>query len=307
MKKLLFWGAFVASALAAMLPALAQPQPPLPRAAASLDAGSVHVDRYGKIGRPVVVFIPGLTCGPWEWSREIALFSRTNTVYALTLPGFDGLAPISKPLFDTVSGDIWNAFDREHVSRALLIGHSLGGTLAIALASQHPERLRGVAALDGLPIFPGAERETQDQRLKSAAQFRAIMASATTPQAFEASQRMTLPYLVTAPEDADAIAKRAARSDPQASGAWAAEDVLLDLRPALRRITVPLLEIAPFDKTLDTRLFPTAQAKAAYYASLLANDPDARVETIENSRHFAMYDNPGALDAALQTFVASLP
>jgi hypothetical protein len=63
--------------------------PPLPAPARSFDSGSLHVDVYGAPGRRALVFIPGLTCGPWEWAGEITQFSPSYTIYALTLTGFD--------------------------------------------------------------------------------------------------------------------------------------------------------------------------------------------------------------------------
>ncbi len=290
------------------LPARAAAPPPLPTAVQSFDAGSVHVERYGAAGKRALIFLPGLTCGPWEWSSQIQTFSKNYSVYALTLPGFDGRKPIAGALFSTVSTDVWSLIAAQHLDRPVLIGHSLGGTMALLMATQNKAPLGGVIAVDGLPVFPGAEKQTPAQRAQSAAQMSGMMARLETPAQFEAAERSyVLPYLVSAPDDISIIAKLVSHSDPGATAKWMAEDYQLDLRPALKNATAPILEIAPYDAKLEGTMIPSANAKQAYYAGLLANAPSAKVQVVEHSRHFIMYDQPQALDAALTAYVQALP
>ncbi len=83
-----------------------------------------------------------------------------------------------------------------------------------------------------------------------------------------------------------------------------------DIRPGLSKIDVPLLEIAPFDATVDPNNpytpWPTLQQKQTYYQSLLAGDPTAKVVMIDDSRHFIMLDQPAKLFAAIDAFLATL-
>ena len=67
-------------------------------------------------------------------------------------------------------------------------------------------------------------------------------------------------------------------------------------------IAVFAWKIAPFDPKLDPfgpAKFADAAAKQRYYESLFAGAPQAKVQVIQPSRHFIMYDQPAALDAAL--------
>ena len=294
-------------AIAQLAPAQAA-VPPLPTPQRSFDAGSLHVDVYGTSGRQPMIFIPGLTVGPWEWAGEIRDFSPQYTIYALTLPGFDGRTGAQSPLFATVAADSWTMLQTHGVSKPIVIGHSLGGTLALLLATQHPDRLAAVVALEGLPILPGSDRMTPPQREAQAASIKNQMAAAT-PEQFEAfSRAYTLPSMVTSSADVDAIASASARSNPAVSGEWFYEDSLLDVRPGLKNATVPILEIAPFDAAVDPKSQgsrPTAAAKQAYYASLLANAPNAKVVVVQPARHFAMYDQPAEVHTAIADFLHS--
>ncbi len=284
-------------------PALAVVPPAPPPAVATFDVGSIHVTQYGS-GPQSLIFIPGLTCGPWEWFGQIAHFAPSYTIYALTLPGFDGRPPIAPPLFKTVSSDFWKLLAERHIDKPVVIGHSLGGTLGLMLATQHPELLRGVVALDGLPIFPGNNFLTPAQ-IKARANATASMIASETPAQFLASeQNAVLPSMITSRADVAAVAPLVARSNVRATAQWLREDLELDLRPQLPKATVPILEIAPYDAAVDSRYLPSLAAKRTYYEHLLAGAPHATVLMIANSRHFAMYDQPQAVTDAIAGFLA---
>lgn len=284
MKRLVLASVLAASTLWFSAPASASVPAALPPASASFNSGSVHVDVYGTPGKPAMIFIPGLVCGPWEWAGEIERFSPDYTIYALTLPGFNGQATIQGDLFGKTSADFWSLLQSRNIDKPILIGHSLGGTLAFMLAEQHPDRLRAIVAVDGMPVLPGTEQLTAAQRQIAAQRFAAMTGD---PAA-------ALPMMITSPADVAAITPLARKSDPKAVGAWAGQDVQLDLRPQLSSITVPVLEIEP-----------GAQTKP-YYESLLSGATTVKVEPIENTRHFIMYDQPQALHAAIAQFVQAL-
>ncbi len=293
---------------AATATARATVPPPLPAPARSFDAGSLHVEVYGTPGRRALIFIPGLTCGPWEWSGEITRFAPNYTIYALTLPGFDGHPAIKPPRLQSVSADFWTLLQTEAIVKPVVIGHSLGGSLGIMLAEQHSDRLGGVISVDGLPIFPGMDRMTAVQRTQAGAQMAASMASISTPAQFAAMEKTyVLPNLMTSSDDIAVVAPLAARSDPASTATWISEDLALDLRPQLTAVSTPLLVIAPFDAAFEGKILPNAAAKRSYYEMLLANDPAANVQMIEPSRHFIMYDQPQKLHDAVATFVRQHP
>ena len=285
--------------------ALAVPPAAAPAAVSNFEVGSLHVTQYGS-GAKTLVFIPGLTCGPWEWSGEIAHFAPDYTIYALTLPGFDGQPAISGPLFQTVTSDFWKLLAEKHIAHPVVIGHSLGGTTGFMLATQHPDRLAGVIAVDGLPIYPGNDRLTPDVVKAQAAKMGAMMAAQPAATFANSLKTYSLPYMLTAPSDVAAVALLAGKSDPAAAGAWYEADMALDLRTDLHKATVPIVEIAPYDVTLDGQYAPTSADKQRYYASLIANAPKASVVMIQKSRHFIMYDQPQALTDAITQSLAKM-
>jgi pimeloyl-ACP methyl ester carboxylesterase len=272
----------------------------------SLEAGSVHVDVYGT-GAPSLVLIPGLTDSAAVWNTTVERYQSTHTIYVLTLPGFGGRAPIAAPMLDTVAADIGKFLAQ--ANNPVVIGHSLGGYLAIRMAVEDGNLIRGAIAIDGLPVFAGMDALSPQTRSAIAAQL-AAQIKGSSPAEFKAAQRQQISYM-TKPANVDTAVTYSQGADQSATATYMQELLAADLRPKLSQIAVPLLEIAPFDATVDPQNpfhpWPTSGKKQAYYASLFAADPHAKVVMIDDSRHFVMLDQPAALYAAIDAFLASLP
>lgn len=302
-----FATALAAALAAAPSPSLAQPVtalPPAPAASVSFDAGMLHVDRYGS-GAQSLVLIPGLASGPWTWYGTIAHFSPDYTVYSLSLSGFAGRPASTEPTtFAAFSADFWQMLAANRIDRPIVVGHSLGGTLAILLGEQHPDRLRGIVAVDGLPVFPALATQTAAQRGAMAAKA-ADQIAAESPQQLLAYERGFMRTIGTREAGLiEPMATLEARSDPKTVAGWLREDLSTDLRPGLNAIAVPLLEIMPYDP--HGSMGYTQEQTLAFYQSLFSGTPNVRVVPVAPARHFAMLDQPAAFYRALSAFFATL-
>jgi len=303
--KTIFVGLAIALSMALTPPARAADQP---TPSASFDINTIHVDQYGS-GEPALILIPGLTDSTAVWSGTIARFAPTHTIYAVTLAGFGGRAPTTAPLLDKADADIAALITQRNINRPVLIGHSMGGLLAIRLAAEHSAFLRGAIAVEGLPVFPGFEKMTPAQRHTTGAAASAGMRTAT-PAQFTAFERQYVVPNLTHAQNVDAVVAAGDGADPNASGEYYQEAIDTDLRSQLPSITVPLLEIVPFDATLDPRNpqmpLATAAQKQQYYASLFAGARTVKLVTVNDSRHFVMYDQPDQFYTLVQTFLGQL-
>ncbi len=297
MKSFLFLSLFISASFA-----LAEPSPSFPDAADlfaspgkpqnSFEVGSIAVDQYGT-GKKALILIPGLANGPWVWFGTIRALSPEYKLYVLTLPGFDGrkMAP-ERPLFPKVENDIWTLLAREKLDHPVLIGHSLGGTLAIALGEAHPERLAGIVAVDGLPIFPLLAAAPPAQRAAMAEKMSADYAALSPPQAVAQNEDYMNNIGTNRNEFAHPLALLAAKSNSAAVGAWIKED----------------LEIMPYNPSVaGSQMSYTEEQTLGFYQMLLAGAPRASVRAISPSRHFVMFDQSAAFEAELRKFLKSLP
>jgi len=308
----------LALALGAAVPVVAQPtapaKPPANRfdsyltPAERFESGPLLVERHGSKGRPLIL-IPGLASGPWVWQETIRqLLDKPDefTVYVLTLPGFDGRAPLAEAPFETTRAAVRDLIAQRKLDKPVLIGHSLGATLSFAVAEDLGNRIGGVVALDGLPVFPSTEELAPPQRLQMAANIRTRMA-ASPADAFAAQQRQYMRSQgVLDIGKADDIAPLLLRSDREAVGAWMADLLALDLRPGLPKIAAPVLVMAPFyqyDVAQGPQGAMTPDDKIAHYRSLLDGVAHLEVVPIAPARHFLMIDQPLALAGALRRFL----
>ncbi|HEX5314682.1 MAG TPA: alpha/beta hydrolase [Gammaproteobacteria bacterium] len=281
-----------------------------PSGPAAFTVGTLTVHRYGDHGRPLIL-IPGLGSGAWVWDGTVAQFEGDHVIYVLTLAGFDGtpLPANHENLMGQADASLLELIRSHNIDHPVLVGHSLGGTLALQFASEHADLLSGVVAVDGLPVFPGTQDMSAEQRAAIGRGMSARMA-ALSPEQFREQQ---LAYMQTIGLIDPAMAAKYAalqdQSDPAAVAEYAGEDLALDLRPQLKNIGVPVLEISPYnppDFAKDSKLPISEAQKTAYYQMLLAGIPNVEVESISPSRHFAMLDQPQKFYDILNTFLASL-
>ena len=277
---------------------IAQAPPP----AESFDSGMLHVDKYGT-GAKSIVFIPGLASGTWSWSEQIAHFSPAYTVYAITLPGFDGLPKSSESdLFAAFSRDFIAMLDARKIERPVVVGHSLGGTLAILVAEEHPDRLAGIVAVDGLPVFPAAAQLTPEQRKAMGASAVANLSGMTHEQLLAYQTKYMAAIGTTNSSLATSLAQLTAKSDPTAIAAWVRQDVETDLRGDLGKITIPFVEIMPYAAPSPYSQTDTLH----FYQMLVTGAPHATVVPIAPARHFVMLDQPQQFDDELTQFLSTV-
>lgn len=301
-----------ALALAAGTPALAQDAPAVPnvpnRFAASIapaerfEVGGMLVERHGQRGRPLVL-IPGLASGPWVWQDLVRRFKDERTLYVVTVPGFDGRPAASGASFESIRAALKELITARRLDKPVLVGHSMGGTLALAVAQDLPGAVGGVISIDGLPVFPGTEDLPLAQRPQFAASIRSRMDAA--PQAAYAEQQRQ--YMrtqgVVDMGKADDLAVLALRSDRGAVGSYMADLFALDLRPGLPKIAAPVLVLVPYFEPDASQDQVTSALKVEHYRRLMAGTPKLEMAPVPNARHFLMIDQPDALAEAVRRFI----
>jgi pimeloyl-ACP methyl ester carboxylesterase len=293
----------------------AEASPPPNRFAATIapaerfEVDGVLVEQYGKPAgnraRPLVL-IPGLASGGWVWQETVRAFSPERVVYVLTLPGFDGRPAAPAQAFAAARAAVEKLLEQRRLDQPVIVGHSLGATLALAVAEDRPAQVGGVVAIDGLPVMPGTESLPPAERSRYAQGMKARMAG-MNPAVFAAQQQGYMRTVgVLDMGKADDAALLTGRSDPASVGQYAADVVELDLRPGLKDIRAPILVIAPYFDADASQQGLSAGAKADYYRSLMQGATRAEVTTVAPARHFAMIDQPELVNEAIRKYLGTL-
>jgi len=272
-----------------------------PAFSATADSGALTVEQQGDKGPPLI-FIPGLASGTWTWKADADRLAKSHVVYLLALPGFDGRPAIPGTTLESLQADLQKLIESRHIRKPVLIGHSLGGTLSLAFAADHPDLIAGVVAVEGLPVFPGSENVPDRAPLAQGA--RAQVENQTPAQFAQYQQIYMARFGVIDEARAKTLAELSSRSDPHAVADFAAQILLLDLRPKLKSIQVPVTEISPFYAQDFAAMGMDEAGKSNYYRLLLSGIGKLDVVSISPARHFVMFDQPEKFSAALDQALA---
>lgn len=260
----------------------------------NVDGVGIHCLIAGPAGAPPVVFVHGLGGSLATWSLNLPAFAERFRVCALDLPG---AGASDKPSAGYEVASLANAVARvmEELGAdwlpANLVGHSLGGAVALTLAERFPGRVRRLVLLDSAGLGPeidgvllGMMREEPTRAALQAELSRffaqpGFVQQALVEQLYE--QR-------TQPGAQQALVKTA-------EAAFDGGTQRIDLRDTLAALTVPMLVIWG---AADTVL-PAAHARSAELAR------QGRIEVFEGCGHCPHIERSEAFNTMAMSFLLS--
>jgi pyruvate dehydrogenase E2 component (dihydrolipoamide acetyltransferase) len=248
----------------------------------------------GGDGAPLV-FLHGLGGSQSTWQVVLGDLVEQHRVAAIDLPGH-GTSDRSTTADYSIGGiatAIAEAIGKLGMKRPVLIGHSLGGAVALRIAAESPGSLSGIVAIDSA----GLGKEIS-------ADLTAIMTGQPGPDTARALLQLFY-------EDQKLVNERGVHEmaqSQQADGAWAAQQAVANaafgggtqvdearIDPA--SVSVPVLLIwGEHDRVL-----PMQQATAS-----LAAFPDAMLAVVPNVGHVPQVENPTRTAKLIARFAKSL-
>ena len=132
----------------------------LPVPGTTVDAAGVptHVEHWPAArprGLPPLVLVPGFAESTFVWSRVAPLLAADRDVYAYDVRGLGYTA--HRPPYDLAADtdQLKGLLAALHLARPIVVGHSSGAAIALALALRDPAELTGAVAAngDGTPYF----------------------------------------------------------------------------------------------------------------------------------------------------------
>ncbi|HEX7381085.1 MAG TPA: alpha/beta hydrolase [Nevskiaceae bacterium] len=100
---------------------------------------------------PPVVLIHGIGASSRDWDYVLPVLRAGRRLIAPDLRGH-GASPVGRGYgLQAMAEDVWALLDRLHVERFDLVGHSLGGAVALQMAVDRPQRLRRAVFANTLP------------------------------------------------------------------------------------------------------------------------------------------------------------
>ena len=96
-------------------------------------------------GPLTVVLTPGLAAGEATWAKQVPALAARYRVLTWDLRGHGKSAPNPGPCtIEDLAADLTRVLDDAGVERAVILGHSAGGVVAMRFALDHPQRTAGL-------------------------------------------------------------------------------------------------------------------------------------------------------------------
>ena len=156
----------------------------------SFDGIPLACDRRGQ-GEPLLLFVHGWTCRRTYWLPQLEYFGSTHAVAALDLPGHGESGSGDRTYWDVESFalDVAACVKARAAQKVLLIGHSMGGAVALEAARLLGATVTGVVLVDTFVIdYGGLSPETVEAIATPFAEdFAAAMAALVGQTATEAT------------------------------------------------------------------------------------------------------------------------
>lgn len=253
-------------------------------------------------GKPVLM-IPGLNSAGSVWTETCAALQPQVQCHIVQLPGFAGAKPVQQEQWLVSMRDRLQAYvDEKKLDKPVVMGHSLGGALALMMGIEKPQRFERLVVVDSL-AFLGAVRDPSvtAESVKPMLQgMRQQMAAASEEQT--ANQiRMMAPGLTNKPQGVERVIAWGLASDRATTAQAMAELWGTDLRADLSKIQVPTLVLGSWAayKPMGSTLESTRQIFTTQYANLKGVD----IRMSETGYHFLMWDDAAWLTGEVKRFV----
>jgi len=243
---------------------------------------AMSVIKSGK-GNPII-FLPGFTTPGSVWDETIKHLPGSYESHIVSYAGFNGLEPIDTPWYGAIKKQLADYIKNEKLSNVTIIGHSMGGNLAIDLAAEFPSQVTGLILVESIPcmremMMPGTPASSltynnpyNDKILTMHDEDFKKMASAM-------AQDMTL-----SSSKVETLTNWSIAADRKTYVYGYTDLLKLDLRNELAEINIPTLILGAS--------FPDKEMIKANYEKQYTNLKHKEILIVDSSKHFIMFDQP---------------
>ncbi len=251
-----------------------------------------------------LILIPGLASTSAVWSRTADRLAARNRLHLVSLRGFGDLSPQANAegaLTGAVAGEIRRYITEQRLDRPALIGHSMGGQLALRVAADAPTRVSRVMTVDSSPFFPALI--SPQATLRDVEPIARVAYQAVHFLGDEALRTRGRGMGVELGGASDALfgAVGWQGGDRRVLAQALYEVMTLDLRRRLPDIAAPVT--VAYGWSAD-RNSPRSRTDALFRAAYERLSRPATFERIEGAEHMVMIDQPARFHAAVDRFLA---
>jgi len=257
--------------------------------------GRFAFEEAGPVDGLALVFLHGIGGAARAFRPQLAAFGDRYRAIAWDMPGYGGSAPLAQVSIAALAAALRDFLGAVGAARPILVGHSIGGMIVQQLLAEAPQAAAAVVLAQTSPAFGKSDGDWQ----------KAFIDARVGPLDRGETMASLAPKLVADlvgdcpdPEGLE-LARDCMASVPEATYRAVMHALLgFDQRAALPRIAVPTLVLS------GSR---DSNAPAPMMAKMAGFIPGARYVELDGVGHLAGLERPLAFNAALETFLSTLP
>ncbi|MCF6242002.1 MAG: alpha/beta hydrolase [Bacteroidales bacterium] len=238
------------------------------------------VEIIGK-GQPIF-YLPGFTVPGSIWKETIENLNLKGKSYLFSYAGFNGNKPIEMPWYDNIKNSIVKYIKDNNLNNIVIIGHSMGGNLAVDIAAEYPNRVSKIVIVEALPCM----REVMMPNVPAESLFYESPCNKQMlemdEQQFKGMASMMASNMTFNKEKIETLTNWILEADRK-TWVYGYTDLLkLDLRNVLSKIKCETLIIGAS--------FPDVKTAKENYENQDSNLTNKTIVMASNSKHFVMFD-----------------
>lgn len=257
-----------------------------------------QVEQSGSGAAPAVMFIPGLASPGEVWDETVSAFGNTIDARIITAAGFGDVPAAGEGAFMAPLVDALVTYlDEEALGGLTLVGHSMGGQIALQIAAARPEAVEQVIIVDSAPFYARLFNPaiSAEQAAAFGQGMQAQMASLPREQFLTVSRQGLMIQSISAAGQ-DRVMGYMEQADQGAVARAMGEVAGTDFSPVLGDVQAEIDVLVAWAEGAPV----SASQLQAIYEDQYAGARDAEVHMIHDSRHFIMFDQPDAFQAILR-------
>ena len=201
---------------------------------------SFEIQKTGK-GEQSIIFIPGFASSGEVWNETITKFENEYICYSLTMSGFAGAEPQINPNFKNWVNSISEFIKDNKINKPILIGHSMGGGLALSVASDYPNLISKIIVVDGLPCLQSLSNPSFKSKEENDCSSTVNQMMGMTNEQFYQMQKISIPRLLEDSTMHEKVLSWSVKSDRKTFAQMYCDFWNTDLREKIKSIECPSL------------------------------------------------------------------
>ncbi|PSL45638.1 pimeloyl-ACP methyl ester carboxylesterase [Chitinophaga niastensis] len=241
---------------------------------------SFKVDIKGD-GKQALILIPGFACSGDVWEETVQHYQHNYKCYILTMAGFAGTPAQTSPDLQKWVADIAAYIRQNKIDTPVIMGHSMGGGMALILAATHPELISKIVVVDALPCLMTMYNPAfkAQEHLDCSAMINSM--TQMNDAQFYQIQKMVIPQLLADTAHLEQVVQWGVKSDRKTFADMRCQYGNTDMRNTITTIKCPALIL------LEPSFASVKPAVEAQFKNLLT----ANMQYATKGLHFIMYDD----------------